>query len=184
MSALNTFFNGQTARNTAATARFTGQMADAGRRWELQQRGWITPASTPGEVAAVEAILAAQMRARIELQSGRPWPFTKVAAFGGVSAGLLLLVSIGAAVSPTSRPGEVVVPLVLLLVVAATSVIAVLVIRGNEKWRAEVLARAVVWNGVCQWCRQPAPHILEGQQTGPRVYHAIDIERAINPGPR
>jgi hypothetical protein len=57
VSALNTFFNGQTARNTAATARATGQIASAGRRWELQQRGWITPASTPAEIGAVEAIL-------------------------------------------------------------------------------------------------------------------------------
>ena len=184
MGALNTFFNGLTARNTAAAARGVGQLADAGRRWELQQRGWITSSSTPGDVAAVEAILAAQMRARVEQQVGRPWPYRKVAFFGGIAAGLLLLGTIGSAIDKQAKPGAVLLQLVLLLLVAAISGVAVLVIRRREDRRSEVLARAVVRDGVCGWCREPAPHVLEGERTEPRVYHAIDIERAIDPGPR
>lgn len=184
MSALNTFFNGQTARNTAATARATGQMASAGRRWELQQRGWITPASTPGEIGAVEAILAAQMRARIELQNGRSWPYQKVAIVGGLAIGFMLLFALGTAMDPKAARGAPVGAFLLLLGVTAIVGIAVLVVRRREERRSAALARAIVRDGVCQWCRKPAPHILEGEQTEPRVYHAIDIEQAIDRSPR
>lgn len=184
MGALNTFFNGQTARNTAATARATGQMVAAGRRWELQQRGWITPGSTPDEVAAVEAILAAQMRARIEMQNGRAWPFQTVAVAGGFAIGFVLICTLATAGSPQAAWSAPLVFILLSLVVATVVGLGVRAVRRREDRRSKALARAVVRDGVCQWCRQPAPHILEGEQTAPRVYHAIDIERAIDPGSR
>ena len=96
----------------------------------------------------------------------------------------MLLLTISTATNPKAAPNAPLLVFLLLLGVAAMVGIAVRVIQRREDRRSAALARAVVRDGVCQWCRKPAPHILEGEKTEPRVYHAIDIERAIDPGPR
>ncbi|MDF2979427.1 MAG: hypothetical protein K0S40_4155, partial [Actinomycetospora sp.] len=98
MGALNTFFNFQTAGNTAKSAYALGSLHRADRERELRARGWLRPSSTPGEWAWVEAVLAAQMRARVEIKSvhPRPWPYVKVLV-GGVVAFLAVAALMGAA---------------------------------------------------------------------------------------
>lgn len=168
-----------TARSSAATARGTSKLVDADRARELRDRGWIKPSSTPRDIAEVETMLAAQMRARIELQEGRPWPLAGPAFFGVVIAFLLVLASISAVLSPASA-----VPVLVVIGWVGFAVAAWFVVsrhQQREAERSDLLARAVVRDGVCGWCGQPAPHVLEGEETEPRVFHALEIERKIDP---
>lgn len=168
-----------TARSSAATARGTNELVVADRARELCERGWIKHSSTPRDVAEVEAMLAAQMRARIELQEGRPWPLAGPAFFGVIIAFLLALASISAVLNPASA-----VPFLVVLGWVGFAVAAWFVVSGHQRREAErsdVLARAVVRDGVCGWCGQPAPHVLEDEETEPRVFHALEIEREIDP---
>jgi Flp pilus assembly protein TadB len=169
MGAPNNFFNFRSAEYDQATT------PSAGRLQELRERGWITASSTPAEIAAVEHTLAAQMRARVEVQMGRPWPYGEVVGGAVLGCGIML------ALTATARGGYSVLAMMWLAVALACGIPAIVVYR-RERRRDAVLARAVLVGDTCNWCGRTAPHTLEGEVSPPRVYHAVEIEDATMRG--
>lgn len=187
MTLLNTFFNYRssvhnrsTAHNTAATAAAVDQLASADRARELRERALITYSSTPAELVAVEHRLAAQMRARIELEGNadrQPYARAKRQMLAG--GGLFLLV-LWAAQGQEPMSGATTMWLIILGALFLAGLATANQVRKTEALRDAVIAEAVVHeDGHCFWCGEDAPHALDGEEAHPRVFHAVEIEAEV-----
>lgn len=179
LNRLNTFFNWRSSVHNRTTARNTTQLVSAGRLRELRDRGWITGAFTPAEIAAVERILAAQMRAREEMAGAtRDWPYLRPLLIGVVMGGIALAGFVASIRGGAT--GAVVFWVVALGAVAVSVTVMTRSAARYEQRRDEALARAVPVGCTYGWCRDDlGTHTLEGEYTPPRVFHAVEVERAV-----
>lgn len=177
MGALRTYLAIRTMGAVSSTAAATNALVDHADEQELRARGLIGPYATPAERAAAVRTVRSRVAARQELAreaAGRRWPYLRPAA---ISA-FVMLVAVLCATDPdgyAARGG----PLPFLVLGAAVSAVVFWHAHRREGRRARLLDRAAVRDGRCGWCDAPAPHLLEGVATEPRVYHAAAIRQAL-----
>ncbi|WP_345410571.1 hypothetical protein [Actinomycetospora chlora] len=128
----------------------------------------------------MEHRLAAQMRARIALE--QPDPFRVRAEwikwFAIAMTPLVILATINSAIHVGSRGVTSGLALLTLLLIGCA--IAYFRVRAAEARRATVMSRSTITAaGRCGWCDSPDVHIIEGERTPPRVFHALEIEAAL-----
>lgn len=168
------FSNRATARSGAETSDSVGKLATSDRHRELRERGLITHRSTPRDIAAVEAKLAAEMRGRMILQGSRYWnrrPYAMATVVAVAGAFLAVCTLAGAR------------PAMALIFIVPTAVIATFLTmqaRREQERRAQLIAKAD-WarDGSCAWCGRSDAHLVEDEEEHPRVAHAYELEQKI-----